>query len=357
MLHLVVQALAALPGEEQHVTSAPSFAGRLRRSLERVVHPLRELVNLRGTQNFKKEWGRWNGGKQPTPAQVRNDDFERESWKIHNAINLPDPDRWHTKHASADGLSQKHSLLRGENVSTVGLSFDASDRFIVQVSSGAIAMYDQRGHHELYRASTDKFFGMGAGQRGADTPCAEHRTAGSSWTAFDTYERRWLVFARGFYARQKLTGPYYICIAVSSGQDPVPTAQPGGGWSFHTLGTEKHAVASLRAAIWSREASRPHTLPCPCPPWPAPSGLTAWPPATLPRTYLACALRRHMRPTPIARAAGVRHGRHDAGTLARRLVRPCRPRRRQGARTRLGAAEDCAVRADVLSSTYDLGEF
>ncbi len=90
----------------------------------------------------------------------------------------------------------------------------------VQTVNIGIGMYDKATGTELVKISFDDFFD------GTGTLC-DYSNRGDVIALYDPLAGRWLITDFGWVGS---SGPYYECIAVSQGEDPV-----SGGWYFYAL--------------------------------------------------------------------------------------------------------------------------
>jgi hypothetical protein len=104
---------------------------------------------------------------------------------------------------------------------TVG---DVGQTHYVQAVNTSIAVYDKNTGIELLRQTFNEFFTGPAG-----TPC-DSNNQGDPVVLYDPVVNRWLISDFAWVGSYLDGGPYYECIAVSTGENPVTS-----GWYFYAL--------------------------------------------------------------------------------------------------------------------------
>jgi len=99
---------------------------------------------------------------------------------------------------------------------------DVGPNHYIQLVNVALAIYSKSTGDKLAAMSLNSFF-----TGPPDTPC-DNNNRGDPIVLFDPYVNRWVI--TDFAWNNQISGPFYECIAVSQGSDPV-----SGGWYFYAL--------------------------------------------------------------------------------------------------------------------------
>lgn len=105
-------------------------------------------------------------------------------------------------------------------------NIDVGANDVVETVNTGLAVYDKATREQRTALSIDALF---AGQTG--TPC-DNANMGDPIVVYDTIGRRWIVSDFAWAAGADATGPFYECLAVSKGEDPVT-----GGWWYYAYET------------------------------------------------------------------------------------------------------------------------
>ncbi|MGB8648205.1 MAG: hypothetical protein WCF84_23410 [Anaerolineae bacterium] len=127
---------------------------------------------------------------------------------------------------SFDGLSLNASCTGGNcgNGWPPDTNGDVGPNHYVQTVNTSIGVFSKSTGSRLLGITFDSFWSAAGG---TSTPC-DNNNQGDPVALYDTLADRWLV--ADFAWTDSVNGPFYECIAVSKGSDPV-----SGGWWFYPI--------------------------------------------------------------------------------------------------------------------------